>query len=263
MASAGDIERQLIEMGVRRGGVLLVHTSYRAVRPVDGGPLGLIEVLRRTLGPAGTLVMPTITDGETVFDPRSTPSSQMGITAELFWRQPGVVRSGHPGGSFAACGPLAERLCAPQPLEPPHGLESPPGRVYELSGQVLLLGVEHSESTLLHVAESLAKVPYFVEHPCLVEVDGAAQQRMVRETDHCCRGFTRMDAWLAERGLQREGRVGNARAKLVAARDEVDVAVGQLARDPLVFLCAPDAGCDECAAARASLPPSQRPLLRH
>lgn len=32
----------------------------------------------------------------------------MGITAELFWRQPGVLRSTHPGASFAAVGPHAE-----------------------------------------------------------------------------------------------------------------------------------------------------------
>lgn len=28
---------------------------------------------------------------ETLFDPRTTPTDQMGITAELFWRQPGVA----------------------------------------------------------------------------------------------------------------------------------------------------------------------------
>ncbi|MGK3989420.1 AAC(3) family N-acetyltransferase [Sorangium sp. So ce136] len=36
---------------------------------------------------------------------------------------------------------------APQPLSPPHGPDSPPGRVHELGGQVLLLGVTHAEST--------------------------------------------------------------------------------------------------------------------
>src|SRR5256885_1927422 len=115
-------------LGVRAGAVLLVHTSFRAVRPVDGGPLALIGALRDALGPAGTLVMPTMTDGESPYDPRTTPTSQMGITAELFWRQPGVVRSGHPGGSFAAAGPHAEEICGPQPLSPPHGPDSPAGR---------------------------------------------------------------------------------------------------------------------------------------
>jgi aminoglycoside 3-N-acetyltransferase len=56
-----DVVAQLLELGVRPGGVLLVHTSFRAVGPVEGGPLGLIAALRQALGTGGTLVMPTMT----------------------------------------------------------------------------------------------------------------------------------------------------------------------------------------------------------
>lgn len=253
-ANEEEIEEDLRALGVREEGVLLVHTSFRAVRPVQGGPLGLIGALRRALGPAGTLVMPTMTDGTTSFDPGSTPTRGMGITAELFWRQPGVLRSNHPGGSFAAEGPLAARICAPQPLSPPHGPESPVGRVHVFDGQVLLLGVTHSENTTLHLAEALAGVPYSVSHPCVVEVDGVAETLMVAETDHCCRGFRVADEWLRGRNLQREGRVGNAHARLCNARDLVAVAVEYLALDPLVLLCPPGRACEECDEARASIP---------
>ncbi|HEY6912612.1 MAG TPA: AAC(3) family N-acetyltransferase, partial [Myxococcales bacterium] len=187
-----QVVEQLRALGVRRGGVLLVHTSFRAVRPVEGGPPGLIAALRDALGDGGTLVMPAMTDGASPFDPARTPTFQMGITAELFWREPGVVRSGHPGASFAAAGPRAEEICAPQPLSPPHGPDSPVGRVHALGGQVLLLGVGHSESTTLHLAEALAKVPYSVEHPCVVMVDGEARTIPIAETDHCCRRFEQM-----------------------------------------------------------------------
>ncbi|SRR6266498_1318824 len=251
--SIDEIQRQLLALGVRPGEVLLVHTSFRQVRPVEGGPLGLIEALRKALGAEGTLVMPTMTDGETLFDPCSTPTHEMGITAELFWRQSGVLRSTHPAGSFAAAGPLAARICAPQPIVPPHGAESPPGRVHDLGGQVLLLGVTHGESTMLHVAESIVRVPYSVEHPCVVEMDGVAKRVMIPETDHCCRGFRRMDAWLTERGLQREGTIGNVKARLADAGDLVSVAVEHLARDPLVFLCPSSERCGECDEARASV----------
>lgn len=247
-----EFTAQLRDLGVRRGGVLLVHTSFRAVGPMEDGPLGLIRALRDAIGEEGTLVMPTMTDGETVFDPASTPTSGMGITAETFWRQPGVRRSTHPGGSFAAIGPLAARVCAPQPLSPPHGPESPPGRVYELGGQVLLLGVTHSEDTTVHVAEAIANVPYSVSHPTRVEIDGAVRTVTIAETDHCCQGFRKLDGWLRERGMQREGRVGNADARLCASRDIVAVAVEKLAADPLLFLCPGSEACTECDAARAS-----------
>lgn len=245
---------QLRALGVKPGGVLLVHTSFRAVRPIEDGPLGLIRALRCAIGDEGTLVMPTMTDGETVFDPTSTPAHGMGITAETFWRQPGVHRSHHPGGSFAAVGPLAPRICAPQPLSPPHGPDSPPGRVHELDGQVLLLGVTHCENTTLHVAEAIARVPYSVSHPCVVEVDGVARTVMIDETDHCCQRFGLADIWLRGRGLQREGKVGNADARLCASRDVVAVAVEHLAVDPLLFLCRSIEGCQECDAARSSVP---------
>ncbi|MFO0749072.1 MAG: AAC(3) family N-acetyltransferase [Myxococcota bacterium] len=251
--SPSEVARELRALGVRPGAVLLVHTSFRAVGPIDGGPLGLIAALREALGEAGTLVMPTMTDGETPFDAASTPSVGMGIVAETFWRQPGVLRSGHPGGSFAAAGPLAAAICAPQPLSPPHGPDSPPGRVHALDGQVLLLGVGHSESTTLHVAEALARVPYAVSHPCVVVDGGVPRTLMIAETDNCCRGFAQLDGWLRARGLQREGRVGQAGARLAAARDVVAVALERLAADPLCFLCAADAGCEECDDARRSI----------
>ncbi|MEP7126972.1 MAG: AAC(3) family N-acetyltransferase, partial [Byssovorax sp.] len=84
-------------------------------------------------------------------------------------------------------------------------------------------------------------------------VDGNVGTVMIAETDHCCRGFGRMDAWLRERGLQKEGQVGNGGARLCSSRDIVAVAVEQLGRDPLVFLCAAGEGCEECDAARASI----------
>lgn len=251
--SVDEIAEQLCALGVQRGGVLLVHTAFSAVRPVAGGPLGLIAALRSALGPDGTLVMPSMTDGASLFDPRSTPSCDMGITAELFWRQPGVLRSTHPGASFAAQGPHAAHICRPQPLAPPHGPDSPVGRVHALDGQLLLLGVGHGESTTLHLAEALAAVPYSVSHPCVVEVDGAPRTLLIPETDHCCARFQLADAWLRARGLQREGAVGRAAARLARARDVVAVALEQLAADPLVFLCPRDAGCAECDRARASV----------
>ena len=247
-----EVSRQLSALGVEAGGVLLVHTSFRAIRPVEGGPLGLCAALRRALGPAGTLVMPTMTDGETLFDPRTTQTYGMGIVAELFWRQAGVLRSAHPGASFAASGPLAERICAPHPLAPPHGLASPPGRVHELGGQVLLIGVSFSECTMLHVAENVAGVPYLVSRPCVVDVGGKPERISIPETDHCCRGFRLAQGWLEQGGRLRQGPLGSGSAMLCRARDVVALAVEQLAEDPLVFLCPPAAGCEECDEARAS-----------
>jgi aminoglycoside 3-N-acetyltransferase IV len=186
------------------------------------------------------------------FDPATTPASpDLGVVADTFWRLPGVLRSVHPF-AFAAAGPHAARITAgPLPL-PPHGPGSPVGRVHELNGQVLLLGVGHDADTALHLAELLAGVPYRVPRSCTVLRDGRPAQIRYGENDHCCERFAYADAWLRERSLQSEGRVGGAHARLARARDVVGVAVEHLARDPLLFLHPPPAGCADCDEARRS-----------
>src|SRR5262245_31301885 len=96
--SRTELTDQLRSLGVRQGSVLLVHTSFRAVRPVEGGPLGLIETLHGAVGPSGTLVMPSWTgEDDQPFDPDSTrASADLGVVADAFWRLPGVLRSRHP-----------------------------------------------------------------------------------------------------------------------------------------------------------------------
>jgi len=244
---------QLRALGVAPSGVLLVHCGFRAVRPVEGGPLGLIAALREALGPEGTLVMPSWTgDADAVFDPACTPAAaDLGVVADLFWRQPGVMRCDHPE-AFAAIGPQAARILAdPLPL-PPAIPASPVGRVHELDGQVLLLGVGHDANTTIHLAEFLAGVPYGVEHHCTVLREGRPERVAFRENDHCCARFALMDDWLRPRS-QAEGVVGHAHARLMRARDVVAAASARLARDPLIFLHAPEEGCAECDAARAGI----------
>jgi aminoglycoside 3-N-acetyltransferase-4 len=252
--SRAEVVDQLRELGVEDGGVLLVHTSFRATRPVERGPIGLIEALRDALGPKGTLVMPSWSgDDDDPFDSLTTPAPpSLGVVADTFWRLPGVLRSNH-SQAFAAAGPEAARVTSdPLPL-PPHIPESPVGRVRDLDGQVLLLGVGHDADTTLHLAELLAGVPYRVPSYCTVLRDERRVRIDYEENDHCCERFAFADQWLRARGLQAEGRVGHAHARLARARDIVEVTLEHLARDPLLFLHPPSAGCEECDRARRSV----------
>ncbi|HEY0581157.1 MAG TPA: AAC(3)-IV family aminoglycoside N-acetyltransferase [Chloroflexota bacterium] len=253
--SRAAVVEQLGALGVQRGGVLLVHTSFRAVRPMAGGPAGLIDALREALGSAGTLVMPSWTgDADQPFDPAETAAAgDLGVVADTFWRLPGVLRSPHQE-AFAAAGPRAAQIVLSDSLPlPPHIPASPVGRVYTADGQVLLLGVGHDANTTLHLAELMAGVPYGVPRSCTVIQDGQPVRREYRENDHCCQRFALADGWLRTRDLQAEGRVGHAGARLMRSRDLVALALQQLARDPLLFLHGPDEGCDECDEARASM----------
>jgi aminoglycoside 3-N-acetyltransferase len=246
------LARELLQLGVRPGGILLVHTSFSNVKPVEGGPEGLIRALRTSLGAQGTLVMPSMSyDDDHPFEKTFSSCPEMGVVADTFWRLPGVMRSDN-NHAFAAVGPLAEKILAPHPIEPPHGLDSPVGRVYELDGQVLLLGVGHDSNTTIHLAESLAGVRYRRDKYITLLRDGRPVRFEYREIDHCCQNFALVDSWLDEQNLQQRGRVGYAEARLVRSRAVVSVVTEQLARNETIFLH-PEGFDEECDDARASL----------
>ncbi len=253
--SIAEIRRQLHALGVRPGCVLLVHTSFRAVRPVERGPEGLIEALTRSIGPEGTLVMPSWTgDDDQPFDPATTPAAtDLGIVADTFWRLPGVERCPHPF-AFAARGPKAGDILSDPLVLPPHQAESPVGRVLDCDGRILLLGVHHDANTTLHLAEMLAGVPYRVPHHITVLEDGKPKRIDYLENDHCCALFQQAEDWLKRRGMQTDGVVGHAACRLMRSRDLIETVLAQLRRDPWAFIHTAESGCEECAQARASVP---------
>ncbi len=254
MVPKAVLTEQLRTLGVREGAVMVAHSSFRAVGPVESGPAGLLDALGEVLGPSGTLIMPSMTGSRRLepYDPARTPTRNMGIIAETFWRLPGVLRSDHPTSSFAARGPMAEAITAPQPVVPGHGLDSPIGRVHELDGWALLLGVGQDANTTIHLGESLADVPYRTAKWTTMLVDGRPQRVEFTEIDHCCRNFDLVDAWL-DGGQQSRGTVGHATARLARSADIIAAVIPRLRRSPLLFLCQPEAGCEDCDTARQSV----------
>lgn len=253
MISRKRLVEQLQRLGVQHGAVLLVHTSFRAVRPVAGGPAGLIEALLQALGPEGTLTMPTWPgDDDAPYRLDLPADPDLGVTAEIFRRRSNTLRSLH-SEAFSAEGPAAAEVVGdPLPI-PPHIPESPVGRVRDLDGQILLLGVGHERNTTLHLAEVMAGVRYGVPAHATVMRDGKPVRIDYLENDHCCRRFVQADDWLRARGLQQEGIVGHAEARLMRSRDLVETACVRLAEDPTVFLHPREAGCAECDEARIPL----------
>jgi aminoglycoside 3-N-acetyltransferase len=236
--------RQLHALGVERGGLLLVHT---ALSKVGTNPGALIDALLEALGKEGTLVMPSMADDDDVpFDRATMPCRAVGLVADAFRRMPGVLRSDNPH-AFAAYGPLASRITQPHPIDVPHGVDSPPGRVFHLNGSVLLLGVGHDCNTTVHVAEAIAGVRYRQPKYATVLENGIPKRYEYGETDHCCEKFALLDEWLGAR--QRRGRVGNADARLARSRDIVAAALARLRDHETVFLHAAGA-CAECDLAR-------------
>ena len=234
--TADTLTQHLLELGVKPSGVLLVHTAFSKVKPIEGGPMGLISALHSAIGTKGTLVMPSMSyDDDHPFDKTKSHCAEMGITADIFWRLPGVLRSDN-NHAFAAVGPLAEQILAPHPIDIPHGLDSPVGRVYELDGQILLLGVDHTSNTTIHLCENMAGVRYRRDKYITILKDGKPTKFEYKEIDHCCENLPLVDDWLDEHGLQKRGKIGNADARLIRSCDIVEVVTERLKENETTFL---------------------------
>lgn len=140
-----QFQANLLALGVRPGGVLMVHSSLRALGNVPGGAEMVIQGLLSALGENGTLLMPALTYERViptcpVFDVRQTPSN-VGIIPETFRKREGTRRSIHPTHSVCALGPLAAALLDPHIEDnTPCGPHSPFHTMPEHGGQILMLG---------------------------------------------------------------------------------------------------------------------------
>jgi aminoglycoside 3-N-acetyltransferase len=251
MTLAESLAEELVDLGISGDGVLVVHCAFSSFGGRAGAPADLIAALRMAAGARGTLVMPSMSDDdEQPFDALRTPCIGTGIVADTFWRMPGVMRSDSPH-SFAAIGPHAEEITAQHPVDVPHGPDSPIGRAHDLDAEILLLGVGHDANTTVHLAETVARVPYKLPKYATVMRDGQPVRHHYYEIDHCCSNFALLDGWLEARGHQQRGFVAGAPARLVGAREVVATALDHLSENELVFLH-PRGVCTECDEARAS-----------
>jgi aminoglycoside 3-N-acetyltransferase len=249
------MSEQLATCGMAAGQTVLVHMAMSKLGWIVGGAQAVIDAFLRVLGPSGTLMMPAhsadntdpaqwqyppvpeswwpvIRDNMPAFDSQRTPTRQMGRVPELFRTWPGVLRSNHPVGSFAACGPNAALLTATHALENEFGPESPIGRLYELDGHILLLGVDHGNNTSLHMAEHRAQWPSkrYMQQGSAMMVDGQRQWVSYTALDLNDDDFPALgDAYEAEHRIPR-GRVGQAEARFMQQRPLVDYAVTWMER---------------------------------
>lgn len=173
---AADLRR----LGVRAGGVTMVHVRMSSIGWVIGGSESVVRALLDALEPDGTLMAYASWEEHVyhagawpaehrqayvaeppVFHPATAEAARdHGRIPERVRTWPGARRSSHPEASVVAVGRRADWLTEPHPDDDGYGRQSPFARLVEAGGQVLLLGAPLDTTTLLHHAEAIAQVPH-------------------------------------------------------------------------------------------------------
>ena len=243
-------------LGVKQGANVILHVSLSKIGWIVGGSVALIKALMETLTEEGTLVMPAFTSGNSepaywenppvpkswwekikkempAFEPEITPSRGIGKVAENFRIWPGVSRSNHPISSFAAWGKNAKFITENHKLEMDLGEGSPISRLYDLNGQILLIGVSHINNSSLHLAEYRSDFPGKRRRMTgsAVKIDNRAQWVEWEELnlnsddfDHLGKDFEFMTNY-------KPGKIGLAESRLISVREIVDFGVEWLKKN--------------------------------
>lgn len=149
-----DLKKILIELGIKKGDNLIVHSSWRQFYNFLGQPEDIIEILKDIIE-EGTLLMPSYGKDRTFFDVDKTQSAA-GVISEVFRKSEGVLRSKCTHFSMAVFGKEAEYLIKDH-FESEYGFDqnSPYFKFINLKESKILflgLGREPTKISLFHCA---------------------------------------------------------------------------------------------------------------
>lgn len=232
-------------LGVEQGMIVLVHTSLSRLGFIPGAQRAVVEALLATVGPEGTLVMPTFSGelsdpaewryppvpdawiapirAETPpYDEKLTPTRRMGSVAEYFRNCPDVLRSAHPQSSFAAVGRRARDIVDGHGMDFRFGPDSPLGRLYDAGGQTLMLGAPLQTNSMLYLTQHRLGSQVELEKSAPVSVGGQVTWKRYRDFEYTNHWFEDAAAFLLEAGIARRGTTGDAVSHLFPIRATVD-----------------------------------------
>jgi aminoglycoside 3-N-acetyltransferase len=252
----------LHRLGVRPGGIAMVHTRMSAIGWVVGGSETVVRALLDVLGPEGTLMAYASWEEHVyraaewpeqhrdaylaeppVFDVATAEAvREHGRLPERVRTWPRAERSAHPEASVVAVGARAKWLADPHPHDDAYGKDSPFARLVEAGGQVLLLGAPLETITLLHHAEAIARAPRKrrVTFQIPVAENGRVEQRTFTDIDTANGAFPYDELGLDDdefaviaraalsAGIGLRGHVGQAECHLFDARELIAFAVSWL-----------------------------------
>ncbi|MFQ6791578.1 MAG: aminoglycoside N(3)-acetyltransferase [Thomasclavelia sp.] len=240
-----SLVNDLKKLGVLKGDMVLMHASLSKLGWIVGREVTVIDAILETIGDTGTLIMPSFTgdnsapelwqappvDKEWVeiiknnmpaYDPKRTPTREMGKVVDALLRYPGCIRSRHPQVSFCGYGKEAKYILKDHALSPGLGDGSPLKKLYDCHGKILLLGVGYENCTALHLSEShLPNLPWINTGACVLK-DGQRKWLDFKEISYDDSDFKVLGQAYEKETEVIKGYVGAALCRYIDLKDLVD-----------------------------------------
>lgn len=245
MYTQAELLTQLEQLGIDKDGTLLVHSSFKSMGPIEGGPDTVLDSLS-TFMKEGLLVLPThtwryINADNPVFHVENSPTN-VGILTELFRKRPGVVRSLHPTHSVGALGKDAEAFVSgDEKCDTPCARESVWGKLLDQKAQIMLLGVDLTRNTFIHGIEEWVDIPGRMTdtHEELYSVRADGTKIKVPSRRHCglswSEHFWKVDDVLLATGAMWMGKLGDADVRICDTVKLTEVLTEMLHEFPDLF----------------------------
>lgn len=224
-----ELKANFQKLGIAKGDVLLVHSSYKSFGGIEGGPQVVIEALKSILTKEGTLIVPTFNYdfcNGIPYDVKKTPS-KMGIISELVRNDSNSKRTLDPVFSFSIIGKHMDYL-ANLRYEHSFGFNSIFAKLRELDAKIMIIGLSYNASlTFFHHIEEMegCDYRYFKEFSGKITNydDVTANGKIVIFVRDRVRGVEnsvdKMGFIMEHEGIIKKTIVGNSEIKIMKAND--------------------------------------------
>jgi aminoglycoside 3-N-acetyltransferase len=244
--TSGIISRlaeQLHNLGLERGDVVMVHSSFKSLGIKD--PEDIILALLEILGETGILLMPALSylqKPPNVHDTNLTPSC-VGFLSEYFRCRAGTQRSLHPTHSVCGVGRLAHEWLDDHIQDhTPCGPHSPFHKLLHHQGKILMIGCGLKPNTTIHAIEEYIQPAYLFGPPQNYTITDSLGRNFEKAyiTHNFYEGraiqrYDRVEGILNEAALS-SGILGNAKTYLIQAEALYQAGLERMRSDPFYFI---------------------------
>lgn len=241
-----DIINSLKRLGVTSNMILEVHAKLSSFEYVLGGARTVVDALLELVGDGGTIVMPlhfkdnaepsnmtrpsisadlweTVRQEMPANNPVLSDLSEGNEIVDEFRKRDDVVFSTHPNFAYVAWGKYAKLLCNRQSTHFPLADESPIARLYELKGNVLLMGCGFEECTCMHLAEYHSEArPIVIKGASTLNKNGEREWKKYLDLELDSNVFIKVGEIMRKKGMIQEMDLNSCHIQLFSATTAID-----------------------------------------